>query len=118
MINLVTQGEIQIGMILVIIESQEVIFTVDYYTGEKTSEQKKINTSPWYKGIPYRVVGVAGPIVAVENPYPNQMPIMFLDSRLLSFIEVEESYLAIYKKHNEISQKQLTDSTNSNTIKA
>jgi hypothetical protein len=98
MINLVSAGEITVGMYVIAYESEEVV-NYDVWGAATRPPETKVNRNPWFKGIPYKVVGRAGPILAVDTvtqPGIVNVKISFFDTRLVNFFEVDEQYYLDY----------------------
>jgi hypothetical protein len=115
MTRIVSAGEIVKGMIIVAYEHDEIIYET-LLTGQ-LEERKITKRNPWFKGIPYKVCGVAGPIIAVLSEGLQSMPpVVFLDSRIVRFIEVDKKfyrdYLNLMKKNPQsITAAPLTSET-------
>ncbi len=98
MINLISSGEIQKGMWIVAYEAQYQQMINNQMTGELEMKQLPM-IQPWFKGIPYLVTGIAGPIVSVKTFGLQGMPqIIFYDTRLVKFMEVDKEFGENYIK--------------------
>ena len=68
------------------------------FSGE-VREYEESNVNPWFKGIPYEVIGRAGPIIAVKtHKQQNMPPVIFFDGRHVNFIEINKEYYDSYWK--------------------
>ncbi len=96
MIKLISPGEIVPGTRLMVYESCS-FHRYMCPISNQIKEQVLTDYHPWFKGIPYEVVSVAGPIVAVRtNCFQNAPPVVFIDSRFVKFVEVSEEFLNTY----------------------
>jgi len=100
-INMVTPGELTKGMWVIIYECKVLKTFEDSTTGEfGTKETPWYN--PWFQGIPYKIVDVAGPMVAVETfKLQGQLPVILFDTRLVKFMEVSKKFGETYVKQME-----------------
>ena len=93
MIKLISAGEIVAGLYVAAFEWLETKFVPNTFTGAVEEIQVKSN-SPWIKGIPYKVVGRAGNMIAVDtfNTAPGINRIIMFDLTKVKFFEVEKDY--------------------------
>lgn len=95
MINIISPGEIISGMIIMSIGAKPYKKIVSDMFGER--EIEIYDRNPHFKGIPYEVMGVAGPIIAVKtNKMHNLPPVIFFDSRLVEFVEIDRGFFETY----------------------
>ena len=97
MIKIVSPGEITVGMWLICYEADQL---ERGYNAEGEVIYKKVPMfTPFFKGIPWLCAGIAGPIIAVKSfGFQDYPPIVFLDTRLARFMEVEEEFGINYVK--------------------
>lgn len=95
--NAVSAGEICVGMYIVVIEVKVFRSIVNGMTGMVTDENFWTGEH-WYKGIPFRVINVNGPIVAVDTArlHPSLPPVAFFDTRTSRFIETDRQFFEEY----------------------
>jgi len=118
MIKHVSAGELKRGMYVVVYQTNDPIMIAQEnirqatpipVEGEEwTQEEIEIkeivpklktitNYFPWFKGIPWKILDIAGPIVAVKTfGVQNTAPVMFFDSRFNQFMEVKKSFYKSY----------------------
>jgi hypothetical protein len=89
----VSAGEIVAGMYIVV---QEVEYPRLYTCSDtgKTLEETVLDKIPWFRGIPFRVMNVMGPMVAVDTLglHKGLARITIFDKRFHRFLEVTEEY--------------------------
>ncbi len=129
-INLVSLGEIKVGMYVMVLHEK---IHERYYTdhnGETQVQTYCPSPVPWFKGIPYQVVGIAGPIIAVKSlpqPQANVGPVNFLDTNMVQLAEIPKKFYTAYfdasqpKPKKPRASKQFNQSTTdaelANTLK-
>ncbi len=115
--NFVSAGEIQPGMFVTGYEMLEpktnpTLFGVPMYNFGEDEQKNELNLNPWFKGIPFEVIDVAGPLIIVKtysgiiNGYKLQ-PVMIFDSRQIHFMEVDKEYYRNYWINSGIKVEQL-----------
>ena len=112
---ILSPGEIDAGMFVTIFETygpQQKAggFSLFHQPAEQPEDDEpKIvrYNNPWLKGIPFKVLQVALPLIMVENLVKYHVdqaiaPALFFDTRFLSFLEVREEYAKAYiESHNK-----------------
>lgn len=126
--KLLSAGEIRVGMIIMGYEEVEEIATNIHmaYSDDFDSDlldlpkmslpTKRINLKPWYKGYPWKVISIAGPIVLVDSlgatiVKTKLTPNLIFDSRYTHFTEVTEEYYIKFWEHLGIKVELPTKTT-------
>lgn len=106
-IQAISSGEIEKGMYIVAFESTEIRYVNDPFTGA-LKEEVLHNRASWFKGVPYEVISRAGPVLMVKSAEQGaQCPsVVFFDSRLVKFFEVDKEYFDFYIQHMEKHKQQ------------
>jgi hypothetical protein len=86
-------GEITKGMYVVVYEivTQKEVTTV----AGRTETEDSVDKHPWIKGIPFKVINVNGPIIAVDTLQLHKgslAPVAFFDARFHKFLETTKAF--------------------------
>jgi hypothetical protein len=73
----------------------------------KEGEDKIVIRNPVFKGIPYRILERCGPLALVPCFLPPNPPVIFIDLRLVSCIEVSKGYFDMFWKSQGISMDRI-----------
>lgn len=93
-LKIVSAGEIAVGIYVAVIEVKVPRVVICQLTG-KVTDDPFWTGEHWFKGIPFKVINVNGPIVAVDTnglhrpAWPN---VMFFDARNCRFIECTKEF--------------------------
>jgi hypothetical protein len=92
--NVLSAGEVTKGMYVIVLEVKYYRSQRDEVTGKVYDELVEDKT-PWYRGIPFRVINVNGPMVAVDTSglhKNNFNRVMFFDTRYYQLIETTKEF--------------------------
>jgi hypothetical protein len=97
--RVLSAGEVTKGMYVAV---YEINFPHRYTCGMTGALREEILTDKhsWLKGIPFKILDVNGPIIAVDTlGFHHMLPrITFFDSRFHKFVESSKSFYNIYVK--------------------
>lgn len=102
----ISAGRIEVGSYISILKQVVYRDVQNPLSGEINRDYIEDNC-PWYKGIPFKVIDVNLPIIAVDTQnlwQPQLARVMFFDTRFTTFLEVNEAFYNTY--YNLITKKE------------
>lgn len=92
--NILSAGEIDKGMYVTVLEGKFYRTVTDHITN-KPYEELAEDKTPWYRGIPFKVINVNGPMIAVDTSglhKGNFSRVMFFDTRYHQLMETTKEF--------------------------